>query len=474
MLAQFFKSSSVYFLLTIISRGSNILLLPVYTSALTPEAFGVLDVMIILGSIINLTIALEVTQGIGRFMNSTDEHSSVYISTGFWFTVTTYFIFCLSFYIAIPLIMQISSFSQFSLQTLNLYILYLLLFGLFNFIRSTLRWQLNLTAISVADFLYVGVMIISTVYFTVHKPLGIDGVMLGLVLGNGTATLIGIFSIYREIIIMPNLKYLRTLIIFSAPLVLSSVMVWLSLYIDRVMISRIIGIDFTGLYSAGVRFSNLGPLALGALAASITPLIYKNLDTDKLTENLKLIFCFFNLISFIILLTYLTFGKVAFEYMTTNQFHSAQSVLLILVPGLLLNKYIVFAPGIGIKKKTFMIFRINTIAAIINIILNLLLIDRFGINGAAYSTIASLFVAFALHLFFSEKLYPINDIRFCGKMIFMSLLIVYGGFVVFFEKINAELFFQLTYYSTAFLLLCLLHKEMFMTFYAALFSKEVR
>ena len=88
----FLHDALLYTLLTLPSRGLGIVLSPLYISVLTPGDFGSLDLLTAFSGIVNLTISLEVSQGLARFYSSeTDSGRRVsYASTALWFTLGCY------------------------------------------------------------------------------------------------------------------------------------------------------------------------------------------------------------------------------------------------------------------------------------------------------------------------------------------------------------------------------------------------
>ena len=62
MLRSFIKDSAIYAIPQIFSKGINLILLPLYTRILSPNEYGSLDLLLIFAAIINVTIALEVSQ----------------------------------------------------------------------------------------------------------------------------------------------------------------------------------------------------------------------------------------------------------------------------------------------------------------------------------------------------------------------------------------------------------------------------
>jgi O-antigen/teichoic acid export membrane protein len=97
MIRRFFKDGFYYSLSSILGKGLSIFLVPLYTRIFSPKDYGIIDMLTIFSTLINLTIALEITQGIGLFLaNSENERDKIlYSSTAFWFTITSNGIFFL-------------------------------------------------------------------------------------------------------------------------------------------------------------------------------------------------------------------------------------------------------------------------------------------------------------------------------------------------------------------------------------------
>lgn len=95
MLKRFLSDSLIYSIPTVISRGLSVILAPLYTRVLSPSDYGSLELLTVFASIVNLTIALEVSQGVARFYASEPDpdRKVVYASSAFWFTVVCYSIF---------------------------------------------------------------------------------------------------------------------------------------------------------------------------------------------------------------------------------------------------------------------------------------------------------------------------------------------------------------------------------------------
>ena len=100
-------------------------------------------------------------------------------------------------------------------------------------------------------------------------------------------------------------------------------------------------------------------------------------------------------------------------YLSSPDYIGATEVIAILCITVFISNCYVFFPGLSLANKTGVISLINIIGMVLNLILNWLLIPRYGIAGAANATMISAVVTFIIHFSFSQKHYllPISQAR---------------------------------------------------------------
>jgi len=101
------------------------------------------------------------------------------------------------------------------------------------------------------------------------------------------------------------------------------------------------------------------------------------------------------------------FVEEALALFTGPAFYDAKNVVIYLVPAIMLSQMYIFAPGIFIVKKTSYVIWINVFGAIVNVILNFLLIPFFGIIGAALATLIGHSLVFFIYMYFSQRFYSV-------------------------------------------------------------------
>lgn len=409
MFRAFLKDSLAYALPTLVSRGLSLFLVPLYTQVLSPRDYGSFDLLTVFAGIINLTIALEVSQGLARYYAEEPNFDLKvsYASSAFWFTF-----FCYSAFAALALLLtpHLAHFitGQPGLETaFRLEIAFIWSNGLFYLIQNQFRWELRSRYYAVVSLLMSCTTAASTVWFAFWLRGGLEGMLLGMLLGSLAGTSLGLWWLRGSFRFRYDVDCLRDMLSFSIPLVFSGVAVWVSLYIDRLMINYLLSIEAVGLYGVGYRVASIASLAMVGFQGALTPLIYthhRDLDTP---HQLARIFRFFILFALLTFLTLTLFAQDIVRLLVSDQFSGCADVVIYLAAAILLANMYIFAPGIGIAKKTHLMVWINIGGALLNIILNFILIPIFGIIGAGLATLMSSFSIFVAYMVMSQKLYPV-------------------------------------------------------------------
>ncbi|PUE63761.1 oligosaccharide flippase family protein [Arcobacter caeni] len=409
MIKIFFKHSFIYALGTVFTRGIAIFLVPIYTRYLSPSEYGVIDFFLIIAAIINLTIALEISQSIARFYQEAhDKEDKVsYTSTAFWFTFVVYFFyFCISWSFS-------DSLSQLLLDSKEYQMIFIWASlaiatnGIFYFTQNQLRWQIQPKDSVIVSI--VNVMVVATVaiYLLVIMKLKVESIFIAQILGNTIGSLQSIYYAKSNYKFIFDFVKLKEMLVFSSPLVLSGVGVFIAMYIDRIAIKELLGLNELGIYGVAFRFAAVASLVMIGFQSSLMPLVYKYYKEAETLQSVSKIFNMFCLFALFVVAASIIFSKEVLVLFTTEAFYGASSLIALLVMATFFSNMYIFAPGIGIAKKTKLTAMITISTAILNTILNYTLIPVFGLSGAAYATLMSAIIGFLLYAVLAYKYYPI-------------------------------------------------------------------
>ena len=192
----------------------------------------------------------------------------------------------------------------------------------------------------------------------------------------------------------------------SWPLILSGIVISVYMKIDQVMIKQLLGDEAVGQYSAAVRISEAWYFIPVVISSSLFPAI---INAKKHSEELyyKRIQRLYNLMFWIAIavavpVTFLS--DVIINLLYGGQYNQAGGVLLIHIWSGIFVFLGVSSDKWLLTENLTKISMLNTaIGAIINVVLNLILIKKIGIIGAAWASLASYSFSAYFLLFFWKK-----------------------------------------------------------------------
>jgi len=223
-------------------------------------------------------------------------------------------------------------------------------------------------------------------------------------------SLIFIFKKFRGIQskrIFTNKEIIKT----SFPMMLSSSVLLLMAWSDTIMIGIFKTEADVGVYNVALKLAMITGIVLGAVNSIVAPKLSETFNNDRMNEFRKLIkqstrIIFFSTLPILIIL--FLFPEFLLSFFGT-EFAMAKTTLLILLVGQVVNVmsgsvgYILQMTG---KEKAFQ--NILLLALVINIILNILLIPKFGIEGAAVASSFSLLLWNLSSVFYIYRRYNVS------------------------------------------------------------------
>jgi len=201
----------------------------------------------------------------------------------------------------------------------------------------------------------------------------------------------------------------------SWPLALTGLFVVIYTYTDSVMMGFWNQITEVGWYGAAYKIINVVLIPVGLISASFYPVLGKFFkeSKEKLQDALNSQIKIMILLAFPLMVGGITLAPKIINFIYGLNFSPSILALqiLIIMAGIvfLSNPFYFLLIASNQQKK---IFYITGSSAIINIILNLLLIPRFTLYGAATATLISCFIMFILVLFSVKYFTPVSLFNF--------------------------------------------------------------
>jgi O-antigen/teichoic acid export membrane protein len=192
------------------------------------------------------------------------------------------------------------------------------------------------------------------------------------------------------------------------PLVPTALFLWTTNFSDRIFLVKLADTDEVGLYSVGVRIASAMVLLLTAFRLAWPAFAYSIDDEREAKRTYAYVLTYL-----VALTTWVATGLALLspwivDWIAAPAFaESSRVVGPLAFATVAFAAYIVVAIGVGRAKRTQFNWVVTGAAAAVNIALNLLLIPRYGMMGAAIATVAAYSTMFVGMVWWSQRIYPV-------------------------------------------------------------------
>lgn len=258
--------------------------------------------------------------------------------------------------------------------------------------------------------------------------------ILALILGSITNVFVSASRVIREFgfeVLIPKFSVQRSkmLLKIALPFALAAIFVKVYSYVDSVFISKFLGTEQLGFYSVAYKFT----YAFQFLPLAFTAALYPGLSASVSRDQEVLLRMFLKSIWYMMILAVpISFGLWAIApeavLLAGDSYLPSAGVLRVLV-FVLIPIFLDFPIGSLLnaadRQKTKTV--IMGISMIINVVLNAILIPKYGILGAAIAGLISFSFLFVASFYFIHKIIPGFSIWLFLKTV---LPILFSGFIM--------------------------------------------
>lgn len=369
----------------------SFLLLPLYTSKLTPSEYGTYDLLVTISTFLLPIITMLMEESMFRFLIDAEDFKAkkkVITATIFYTTVGA-LVFCLISGIVLA-IMKYEYAAVFILFILSNIIL-----GLSN---ALARGMGKIKLYSLSNFILGASTIVLNIVFIVSLKLGVSGLLWSNTIANSATAIIVLLKLHLPQFISKkdlSRKTLSEMLRYSIPLVpnnLSWIIISLS---DRLMLSFMTGTDANGIYSVANKFPNIVYTCYGFFSTAWKESAARILKEDNKSAYYNSIYKDIKFFLKAIVLGLIAVMPFAFPILVDSSYGGAYVYIPILVISIYYTNMSNFYGGIFTAYKDTKIMGSTTVmAAITNIVINLIFIPKFGIYAATFSTLISNFIVY--------------------------------------------------------------------------------
>lgn len=437
MLRSFIKEGGLYSLSGIITKGIGILLIPFYTQVFTTSDYGMLDLISVMGGVVNIVFPLQITHGVARHISDgkVDEKFKVsYSSTGLIFTLIAYSLFVLVGFLFSAQFIDSILFQEtpMSKQIFLLAVLSIAINGVFYFFQHQLKWIRKVKIHSILAILHSVLTIAFTIILVLVYDQGIAGVFMATLITTPFFIIAGFYYSRSCFAFEFSGGHFKEMLYFSFPIVFQSLSLLILTFADKVLLKEIKDVSETGIYGIAYRIASVMHILFTGFSYALGPLIYGSYHEKESNAKVARIFHYFLIFSFTGALAISLFSLEILQVFTQPDYYGAYQIVPILCLVTLANGFQMFFHGLSIAKKTLKLAIINITAAVINIGLNYLFIPEFGGQGAAVATLIATVLNLLVLAHYSQKEYKI-PLKFLPVLIPVVMIVSITAAFLYFD-----------------------------------------
>jgi O-antigen/teichoic acid export membrane protein len=400
----------IYGLGDAVTRVAALILLPIYTRFLTPDDYGKFAVVTLFATIVALILDFGQRTAFFRFYFESDNPDARRRLTG----TVLLFLLPAAAAILLPLILFFDRLAPSLVRDTSLApLIQIALIGTFFDVGSAIpfaifRAKQYAAKYAALSFIRFAISVALNITAIVVLHWGVVGLVYANLITSALFFLICLVLTTRDIEWTIDSSLLKQLLRFGLPLIPAGLAYWALNLSDRFFLQKYADLSQVGLYAVSYSIAAVLHMIMGWFNTAYAPYCYSIAkDPGARTVYARVMLYSLTLLT-LVGLSLSIFAREALTLLTPPAYHAAAGVVpLIILAYLFYEVYYLFSFGFDLTKKTgYAPFMVGA-AALVNLCLNLILIPRFGMLGAAIATVVSYMLLPIIEYPIVRRLYPV-------------------------------------------------------------------
>lgn len=393
-------------IMTLSNFGSKILsflMVPLYTRVLAPEEYGMYDFYITTILLLTPLLSMNILDAVIRFALDKNSEPEKIFTIGLKFCFRA-IIICLALVILNQWTNTFDIFTKYPV----FFVIYFSLSMLFDLLNQFTRGLEHLSDVAVAGVINTFVLVTLNVLFLVVVKLGLTGYFAAYCIAFAVACIYLIVRIkvwnYIDFSAIKKGELQHEMVKYSAPMILQNIGAWINNLSSRYIVTALCGSAANGIFSVAYKIPSLMLVFQTIFNQAWTISAVKSQEDGK-DDFYTRVYSFYNLGFVLLCSCIIGVNKIVARILFSNEFYTAWKYSPFLIITVIFNSLAGLLGGILIaRKKTTLIATTTLSGAVVNLILNLILVKFAGPLGAAIGSLVSYIVVWGSRLYETKKL----------------------------------------------------------------------
>ncbi|KAF1298819.1 polysaccharide biosynthesis protein [Enterococcus sp. JM4C] len=440
-----------------------ILLVPLYTFYLTPDEYGITDLITTTTNLMLPIVSLSIFDAVLRFVMDKDEDKESVLTNGILVSV-------IGTVISIGIYPIMFSFIKDHQLVICLYVL--LFFQIFFTIFSQFARGIGKVKVfAVSGILVAFFLFLCNLFFIVYLGLGILGYILSMIFSTAVGIVyllisINLFSYVKLDKI--NKELIKRMLMYSMPLIPNALMWWITNASGRFFILYYLGLSANGLYAVANKFPSLLSILYSIFSQAWQLSAIEEFDSEESNTFYSTIFNLFTFVMFTGASLFLILLKPLLTIVVESNYYVTWQYIPYLLLGVIFSSFSSFiAANYIAAKQTKGVFTTSIYGAVINVVGNFILIPLLGLTGASLSLLISFFVTWIIRVYDTRKFV---NLQLNKLNIFLNLICL--SVQIFVLNLRLSLGYEMLINLIVFLVICIVNRVYFKTFFHKISLKK--
>lgn len=381
-------------------------LVPLYTSCLDTETYGLFDLLGTITSLILPILMLDISDAIMIYTIENKETKKENQPLRFGTEILSISSLVLVF------ILVVVGFI-FTKHVRVSYLVYILLnyftLSLYNNLLAYVRGKDRVDVVVISSVINSIVTLSSNVFFILVAKMGLHGLMIANIIGTlisdvYISTKVGFCKLISKTA-SPNNTDKHIMLSYSIPLIFTGLAWWVNSSSDRFFISIFAGVSINGIYAVANKIPTILSACHSIVYQAMQLSVFKEIHAEDKSDYLKSLYDIYFFIMIVVCSCLIIMDKMIAKFLFKGDFYIAwkySPALLISIAFFSIAGYLttIYAA----EKETKTITKATVLGATINSVLNLLLIPRYKLYGAVIATLVGYFLIWLIMAFKSKKI----------------------------------------------------------------------
>lgn len=430
------------FLLSLGTFGSKILtfvMVRFYTGVLTPSDYGTADLIMQTANLLLPVVSLGITNGVFRFALDRKEHRKSIFSAGLY----TILLGSLILLAAGPLLSRSEDLHEY----VELICAYTLASCLHSLCAQYIRAEGKTALFAGQGIFNTALVIWFNILFLQVFRLGVFGYVMSVVVADGICTgyLVLREKLWKLLVPKPDDSVTKAMLRYSIPLIPATIFWWITSVSDRYMVTWFLGAEANGLYAVACKIPTILSLlsTIFMEAWQFSAISEATGDREVHIRFYSQVWGFFLSAMVLVGSVMIVLCRLEIRVLAARSYYAAWQYVPVLAMAMVFSAFSSFMNSVYVvMEKSHLSLWTAVWGAGANILMNLWMIPRIGIQGAAIATLVSYLMCFGIRAVSARRLipfrlYPGRLTVSTGLLMLQSLLCLWGSPIQPFAQMGA-------------------------------------